>query len=297
MNGIVFDLKRFAVHDGSGIRSTLFLKGCPLHCRWCQNPEGIRPEPELRHNPGKCLSCRTCVRICPEKAVGWNGKISVRQEACTRCGLCVKECPGGAMEIAGRSISAQQAAEELLRDRVFFGKDGGVTLSGGEALYQPEFAREVLSRCKAAGVDTAIETSLFASRRVLERMLPVTDHFLADVKELDRERHFRFTGGSNETILENLEFLLSRRADVLVRTPLIPGYTATEQNVRAIARYLVSLNPEIPYELLNFNPLCRSKYAAMDQDYPVAGGALSEDEMERYRAILKAEGLRRIIKE
>jgi glycyl-radical enzyme activating protein len=297
MTGIVFDIKRFAVHDGGGIRSTLFLKGCPLHCLWCQNPEGIRPEPELRHSPGKCLGCRTCVKTCPHGAIVWKGRVSISQDECARCGACVAACPGGALEIAGREMTAKQAAEELLRDRVFFGKEGGVTLSGGEALAQPEFAREVLALCKAAGADTAVETSLFASRRSLEQILPVTDHFLADIKVLDRERHCRFTGGSNEPILQNFEFLLKRHADVLARTPLIPGCTATEENVRAIARYLVSLDPDIPYELLNFNPLCRSKYAAMDRDYPVTGGALGKDQMEQYYAILKAEGIRRIIKE
>jgi pyruvate formate lyase activating enzyme len=201
------------------------------------------------------------------------------------------------MDISGRKIDAEEAASLLLRDKVFFGQGGGVTLSGGEVLLQWEFAREVLALCKEAGADTAIESSLMAPCSVIDAMLPVVDHFLIDIKYLDGEAHRQVIGSDNRQILENYRYLVERGADVLVRTPLIPGYTATEENVRAIARFIHSVGPHARYELLNFNPLCRSKYAALEREYPVAGAALSREEMDGFYAILEQEGIQGIIKE
>lgn len=297
MTGTIFDVKRFAVHDGGGLRSTLFFKGCPLRCPWCQNPEGIDPHPALWHSPAACLRCGSCVAVCPEKALTLTGRVHVDRARCTLCGKCEQACPAAAMELSGREIGAREAAELLLRDQVFFGCDGGVTLSGGEVLLQWEFAAEVLQLCKEAGADTAIETCLLAPRRAIEALLPVTDHFLTDIKYLDAETHRKVLGADNRQILENYRFLLSQGADVLVRTPLIPGFTATEENIRAIARYLCASDSDAKYELLNFNPLCRSKYAALEREYPVSGGALSRQELDRFYDILAQEGITHIIKE
>lgn len=296
-SGVIFDLKRFAVHDGTGLRSTLFLKGCPLHCPWCQNPEGIFPQPVLWHNPKTCLRCGSCVAVCPNNALSLTDRIHVNREACDCCGRCVDACPAASMYIIGQTVTAQEAADMLLRDKVFFGPDGGVTLSGGEALVQWEFAYQVLEICKQAGADTAIETCLLAPRRVVEAIMPVTDHFLVDIKFLDPVMHRRYLGTDNHQILENYQYLVSQKADVLVRTPLIPGYTATEDNIRAIARYIHQSDPEAKYELLNFNPLCRSKYDALEQNYPVDGGPLSAKELESFYNILAQEGIKYIIKE
>lgn len=297
MTGTIFDVKRFAVHDGGGLRSTLFFKGCPLRCPWCQNPEGIDPHPALWHSPAACLRCGSCVAVCPEKALTLTDRVHVDRARCTLCGKCEQACPAAAMELSGREIGAREAAELLLRDQVFFGCDGGVTLSGGEVLLQWEFAAEVLQLCKEAGADTAIETCLLAPRRAIEALLPVTDHFLIDIKYLNAETHCKVLGADNRQILENYRFLLSQGADVLVRTPLIPGFTATEENIRAIARYLCASDPDAKYELLNFNPLCRSKYAALEREYPVSGGALSRQELDRFYDILAQEGITHIIKE
>lgn len=297
MTGVIFDVKRFAVHDGGGLRSTLFLKGCPLRCPWCQNPEGIDSKPALWHIPASCLRCGGCVAACRFGALTLNDRIHVDRSRCVCCGACVEACPAAAMELSGRAVTAEEAAALLLRDRVFFGSGGGVTLSGGEALAQWEFAREVLSLCKDEGVDTAVESCLFAPRSVIEAMLPVTDHFLVDIKYLDAETHRRVIGADNRQILDNYRFLAESGADVLVRTPLIPGFTATEENIRAIARFLRGTDPAARYELLNFNPLCRSKYAALEREYPVTGGALSRAEMDGFYAILEQEGIQHIIKE
>lgn len=297
MNGIIFDCKRFAVHDGAGLRSTLFFKGCPLRCPWCQNPEGIDPKPALWHSPQTCVRCGGSVNACPEGALTLGKRIHVDRTRCTLCGRCVDACPAAAMSVQGRSISAQEAAELLLRDRVFFGESGGVTLSGGEVLMQWQFAAQVLALCKNAGVHTAVESCLLAPPQAIEALLPVTDQFLVDIKFRDPALHKKHLGADNRAILENFEHLLAQDADVLVRTPLIPGYTATDENLRAIARYLRRVAPHTPWELLNFNPLCRGKYAALERDYPVSGGSLTQAELQRFYDILEQESVTNIVKE
>ena len=298
ITGKVFDIKRFAVHDGGGLRSTLFLKGCPLRCPWCQNPEGIEPASSLWYSPGECLQCGTCVALCPQEALHLaDGRLHVERRLCVQCGICIEGCPGAALRRMGEEITAQEAAKRLLRDRVFFGQKGGVTLSGGEALAQWRFAAEIFRICKQEEADTAVETSLLAPREAVEAMLTVTDHFLIDIKILDAEQHQRYLGADNRRILDNYRFLVESGADILVRTPLIPGYTATEENIRGIARFVKSVDPEARYELLNFNPLCRSKYEALEKNYPVEGQALSAEELEAFYEILRQEGIAHIIRE
>ena len=297
MTGTIFELKRFAVHDGPGIRSTLFVKGCPLHCPWCQNPEGMRREIQLWHKPADCLLCGSCAAACERGALSLSDRVHIDQSRCARCGSCIAACPVGALSLDGREVSADEAAEQLLGDSVFFEQGGGVTISGGEVFAQWEFALEVLSRCRAAGADTAIESRMYVAPGGLERFLPVVDHFLMDIKYFDADEHRRVLGVDNARILDNYRRLVRAGADVLARTPLIPGYTATEANVRAIACWLVEVNPDARYELLNFNPLCRSKYAALEREYPVQGQALSAEEMERFYGILREEGVRHIVRE
>lgn len=297
MNGIIFDIKRFAVHDGGGIRSTLFLKGCPLRCPWCQNPEGLHRNIQLWHQPTVCIRCGGCITACPQDALRLDGRIHIDRDRCTSCGLCVERCPAAAMMLDGQIISDEQAADLLLRDRLFFERSGGITLSGGEVLQQAAFAQAVLKRCKDAGVDTAIETCLYADQETVASLLPLTDHFLVDIKYLDPQLHAAHVGASNRIILENYEFLVRVGADVLVRTPLIPGYTATEDNIRGIAHYVAATDPSAKYELLNFNPLCRSKYNALERPYPVIGTPLPPDELDRFYDILRKEGIPTIIKE
>ena len=297
MNGFVFEVKRFAVHDGPGLRTTLFLKGCPLRCPWCQNPEGLHLEPRLWYKEADCLRCGNCVAACQERALALDERVHIDRAACVLCKRCLDACPTGALLLDGREVSADEAEETLLQDAVFYAEGGGITLSGGEVMAQWPFALELLRRMRARGVDTAIETCLLVKQDVLSRFLELVDHFIVDIKYFDGAEHRRVLGESNELILANYRYLVGKGADVLVRTPLIPGYTATEANIRAIARFVRLTDANARYELLNFNPLCRSKYAALEEDYPVSGQPFSAGEMEAFYAILREEGIANIVRE
>ena len=297
MNGFVFEVKRFAVHDGPGLRTTLFLKGCPLRCPWCQNPEGLHLEPRLWYKEADCLRCGNCVAACQERALALDERVHIDQAACVLCKRCLDACPTEALLLDGREVSADEAEETLLQDAVFYAEGGGITLSGGEVMAQWPFALELLRRMRARGVDTAIETCLLVKQDVLSRFLELVDHFIVDIKYFDGAEHRRVLGESNELILANYRYLVEKGADVLVRTPLIPGYTATEANIRAIARFVRLTDANARYELLNFNPLCRSKYAALEEDYPVSGQPFSAGEMEAFYAILREEGIANIVRE
>ena len=297
MNGFVFEVKRFAVHDGPGLRTTLFLKGCPLRCPWCQNPEGLHLEPRLWYKEADCLRCGNCVVSCQERALALDERVHIDRAACTLCKRCLDACPTGALLLDGREVSADEAEEMLLQDSVFYAEGGGVTLSGGEVMTQWPFALEVLRRVRARGVDTAVETCLQVRRDVLSRFIGLVDHFIVDIKYMDDAEHRRVLGAGNGQILDNYRYLVSQGADVLVRTPLIPGYTATEENIRAIARFVRDADPDARYELLNFNPLCRGKYAALEEEYPVPGQPFSAGEMDRFYAILREEGIQNIVRE
>lgn len=297
MNGAIFEVKRFAVHDGPGLRTTLFLKGCPLRCPWCQNPEGLHAEPRLWYREADCLRCGSCAAICPQGALRLDARVHIDQSRCVRCGRCVEACPTGALLFDGREISADEAEEILLQDSVFFENGGGVTLSGGDVMAQWPFALEILRRVHARGIDTAIESCMLVSREILSQFVGVVDHFIMDIKIFDPAEHRRVLRADNAQILDNYRYLVAQGADVLARTPLIPGYTATAENIRAIARFLRETNPNARYELLNFNPLCRSKYAALEEEYPVTGEMLRAEEMDAFYAILREEGIANIVRE
>lgn len=269
MKGEIFDIKHFAVHDGPGIRTTIFLKGCPLHCVWCHNPEGMKRGRDLWVKREACIHCGTCVHTCPKQALSFrDGEVSVDRSLCDFCNLCVEKCPSRAMRRIDRMAEVQELTELLKREQLFSDiTGGGVTVSGGEPLYQPEFLLELLKSMKEAGVDTCIETSMFAPQKVLEDVAPYLDRFLVDIKLLDEERHRKYTGVSNRQILSNFRYLAGLGKPILVRIPLIPEITATEENLRGIRAFVDSVNPEIPIELLNFNSFAATKYRFLDEKY------------------------------
>jgi len=241
--GRIFDIQRFSIHDGPGIRTTVFLKGCPLRCLWCHNPEGISPQPELSFVPDRCVACGACVRACPEGAHRMaDGHHVLKRELCRHCGACVEQCPAGALEMAGREASVSEVLSEAVRDRPFYETSGGgVTLSGGEPTMQPEFCLALLRAARAEGLHTCVDTCGYCEWSRLEQMLPLVDLWLFDFKESDTQRHRDYTGVPNGRILENLRRLCASGARLVLRCPIIPGLNDRDDHFEAIRRLAAEL--------------------------------------------------------
>lgn len=274
MLGVVFDIKRFAIHDGPGIRTSVFLKGCPLSCVWCQNPEGISQDIILWYIHSKCIKCGDCVQVCPRNALtadpNGSSYISIIRDRCNNCGECVQVCPSTALSLVGKTMEDSEVVEELLKDKVFYeSSGGGITLTGGEPFQQIKFSRIILKEMKKLGIHTAIETCLFTKREELESLIPFVDLFMVDLKIYESKKHLEYTDAANEAIKINFEWLMKNHENVLVRIPIIPGYTDSEENLEQIGAYVAGINSRIPIELVNFNPLARDKYCILSKLYPL----------------------------
>lgn len=302
MLGTVFDVRRFSTHDGGGIRTTVFLKGCPLRCVWCQNPEGIDPRTLPVHFPGRCIRCGGCLALSRAGGVyAEGGAIRLRRERPEDWQQLARGCPAAALALDSRPYTPEQLVEELLKDEVFFRRGGGVTLSGGEPLLQGEFAAALLRLLHGRGVHTAIETSLSVPAGTLQAALPYLDLIYADLKIFDEAAHRRYVGASNRLIKENLALLLTgeARGRAIIRTPLIPGYTATAENLGAIAAFLSGLYPDVSYELLNYNPLAEAKYRLVGRDYCFDENpkAYTRAELKAFGDIARSNGIKNLILE
>ncbi len=265
--GLVFDLRRFSIHDGPGIRTTVFLKGCPLDCWWCHNPESRSPEREPFFRAQRCIRCGACVDACPEGALA-------REDPglCRACGACAEACYAGAREMVGREMSVAEAMEEVLKDRAFYEESGGgVTASGGEPLMQAEFLFELLKDCKREGLHTVLDTNGYAPWEKIEPLLPLVDLFLYDLKLMDEERHRQFTGASNRLILENLGRLSGRGAFLHLRIPVIPEVNDDEENLMATAALARTLPGVKRVDLLPYHQAALAKYENLGQSYRLTG--------------------------
>ena len=262
----VFEIKHFAVHDGDGIRTTVFFKGCPLRCLWCHNPEGISTKTQLAYHAHKCISCGECVSVCPAQAHRLtNGMHRFARNLCTACGKCVDACLGEAVTLYGREMTVEELLPRLLEDREFYeNSGGGVTLSGGECLMHTEFCAELLRQLKSRGIHTAIDTCGDVPQATFDAVIPYTDVFLYDLKAINAEVHRRCTGRDNHRILENLRYLDACGCAIEIRIPYVPDYNDGE--IPAMAKFLRDLRHVRKIKLLPYHNYAGSKYAALDMD-------------------------------
>jgi pyruvate formate lyase activating enzyme len=296
-SGWVWDIRRYTLHDGPGIRTTVFLKGCPLACLWCANPEAQSPEPELLWVRERCLACDLCRNICPHWAISRDeaGEPRFDRDVCDLCGVCAMRCPAEAMILSGRQMSVDEVMQEVMRDERFHARSGGgLTLSGGEPLAQPAFAAALLERYKVEerGRHTAVETSGHAPWEALAALVPFTDVFLYDVKHMDPDEHRRLTGAGNALILANAARLADSGAELVIRLPLVPGCNDGDGNLRRTAGFARSLARVSRVDILPYHRLGEPKYERLGRRCPLAGTpAAGGETIARARAILDAAGL------
>ncbi|GAB4310157.1 MAG: hypothetical protein Kow0069_10130 [Promethearchaeota archaeon] len=293
---LVFNVQKFSTEDGPGIRTTVFFKGCPLSCAWCHNPEGIDPRPQVQWLSAKCIACRTCVRACPSAAISFDEArgVVVDRSSCRRCGACATECPSTALELVGRRVPVEELFEEVRKDAAFYETSGGgVTCSGGEPTLQFSALLAFVRRCKEGGLHVALDTCGVAPREKFERLLPFVDLFLYDLKLMDPELHRRYCGTGNEQVLRNARFLSEQGAATWVRTPLVPGHTATPENVRAIGRFIAENLPTVErWDLCAFLNLCRAKYERLGLDWALKDVELMEaGELDRLVEVARESGV------
>lgn len=271
--GIVFDIKHFSLHDGPGIRTTVFFKGCPLNCGWCHNPEGIDRGKEMVFRTNRCIHCGACVTVCPEGAVHEEGDVVVTdRERCSLCGACVDACFAEAREIVGREVAVAEVMAQVERDVPFFDESGGgVTVSGGEPLLQPAFLLALLQACHRKQIHTAVDTCGYAAWETLEGIRRHVDLFLYDVKLMDDARHRRHTGVSNDSILNNLEALSRRGHRVFLRFPIVPGINDDEANIRLLGAFAGALPHLERVDLLPYHHIAVGKYDRLDKSYACNG--------------------------
>ncbi|MFZ4522206.1 MAG: glycyl-radical enzyme activating protein [Bacteroidales bacterium] len=262
-DGLVFDIKRYAINDGPGIRVVIFFKGCNLHCAWCHNPEGISAEQEKMYTPSRCIKCGTCVAACPETAISLHSEgIQTDMDLCTLCGRCAEVCPTKAIEMSGTSMTVAEIMEVIEKERIFFDQSGGgVTFSGGEPLMQSPMLLELLDECGKRGIHRAVDTAGYASNATMMEIARRTDLFLFDLKMMDTLIHQQWTGVTNEKILHNLKTISATSVPIIIRIPLIGGVNDTEANIRPTAEFIAALPVKITeVHLLPYHAIAQHKY-------------------------------------
>ncbi len=298
----ILEIQRMSTEDGPGLRTTVFFKGCSLRCTWCHNPESISKKPQVHWIDNRCIGCKTCLETCENNALNlFESGMSINREICLGCGNCAEECPTTALELLGTEWQVDELVKEVIKDKAYFDKsDGGVTISGGEPALQPKFAAAFLKKLKEKGIQTAFDTCGLCSKTALEMILPYSTIVLFDLKECDSDRHEELTGGSLDTILENLLFIRDfmkshvHPKTLWIRTPVIPEATDNDETIRGIGRFIAeNLGRTVErWELCAFNNLCKDKYTRLDLNWEFESSNLkSEAEMNHLVSVAKKTGV------
>jgi pyruvate formate lyase activating enzyme len=294
IKGTVFNIQRFSVQDGPGIRTTVFVKGCPLECPWCSNPESQKPYPEIAHVDAVCNQCGRCIDACDLKAISLAEKgVKIDREKCNNCGKCVQVCTRDALKLFGKEVTVREAFDEVTKDKLYYhSSNGGVTVSGGEPLSQARFVSALFKRCQEEGMHTTLDTSGCGSQRDLEMVLENTDLVLYDLKLIEPGSHIAIVKASNQPILRNAKSIVERRVPMIVRIPLIPGSTGTDENIEGIANFVRELDGKLPVNILPYHRMGMGKYKMLDREYKLS--ELKPQPDERLKEIVdhfKSRGL------
>lgn len=291
--GLIFNVQHYSLHDGDGIRTVVFFKGCPLRCAWCSNPESQSDKQELLYRFARCISCGTCLKTCEKKALRLfdERKVQIERSLCDGCGKCESLCGTEAITLVGKWMTASELYQEINADRAFYeASKGGVTFSGGEPLMQHEFLKNIVIMCRENGISTVVETCGCVDQKAFEAVADYVDEFYYDVKLMDPQKHKAYTGRSNEWILGNLNYLIKKGKDVFVRIPLLPGVNDGEENLRETGRYLKSIGA-VHVQLLPYHAYGASKYETIGKTYRFESHTPDETEMQRACEILESYGI------
>jgi len=294
ISGTIFDIQKFSINDGPGIRTTVFFKGCPLNCGWCSNPESQDSNPELFYFENLCSRCYRCVEVCPNRAttIESDGSLKIDRDLCKACGACAEVCLSDARVVSGREISTAEVVDIVKKDSLFYrNSGGGITVSGGEPTAQPKFLIDLLRRCQDLGFHTTLDTCGYVKWEVMEKILKYVDLVLFDLKHMDPLRHQELAGSDNEMILKNAESIGRMKKQMIIRLPLIPGVNDSEENIRASARFMSHIDA-VRVDLVPYHRLGVNKYKRLGKEYLLASvKSLDEEAVARVRDILEAKGL------